>query len=536
MSYPTPVTRRAWAHPSSPAVVAVLALSLLAYLLTTPPTLDLAAQVARAAVFREHGVHIWWSGWFGGTDLLGYSVLAPVLMAALGVPVAGSLATLAATVSGTPLFQTARRPRLALAAFVVLLLADLFAGRVTFVIGSAFAVMALAAVHGRGRRGAAFAVTAGVATTLGSPLAGLFLGLLLLAVAITDRSRRRVAVLSAVAAAVPVVVTTALFPSAAVMPFSRSGLAMTLTVCVILLAAVPNRLVRCAVVLLALAVVGSYVVPSAIGSNVSRLAMLFAAPVLIGWGTGSRRVLALALVPLVAWPALDLAGQLSRASDPSSQQRYYTPLLAELDRLQQNAQAAGQPGRVEIVDPRTHWASVYIAERVPLARGWERQLDVADNALFYTGPLTAASYHDWLHQLAVRWVAAPDAPLDYAAQAEGALVRRGLPYLVPVWAGPHWRLYAVRDPEPLVTGPATVVALTATGVDLEARAAGVVWVALRYSPYLRARGLDSAAAGLTGCVQPAGAWTSVRLPAAGTYRLDAAWSIAGVTRLEGGSC
>ena len=35
--------------------------------------------------------------------------------------------------------------------------------------------------------------------------------------------------------------------------------------------------------------------------------------------------------------------------------------------------------------------------------------------LFYGGTLTAASYDAWLHQLAVRFVAVPDAPLDYSA-------------------------------------------------------------------------------------------------------------------------
>lgn len=530
--YPASRTWSAWRHPSSPAVALVVGVSLLAYLLAAPPAGDLAAQVARATLFRDHGLHIWWPGWFAGTDLVGYSVLAPALMAVTGVPLAGSLATLAASASGTALFGTARRPRLAVAAFAAVLLADLLAGRVTFVIGSAFALVALRAVQRRSRAGA---VVASMAATLGSPLAGLFLGLVLVAVAVTDATRRRVAVLTAGAAAVPVAVTTALFPSAAVMPFERHGLWMPLIACLVLLVAVPNKLVRCTAALFAIAVVVAYNVPSAVGSNVSRLAMLFTVPVVVGWGGVSRRALAVALVPLVAWPALDLAGQLTRASDLSSQRRYYAPLLAELDHRQQQAQAAGQPGRVEIVDPRTHWASVYIADRVPLARGWERQLDVANNPLFYTGTLTGSSYQAWLHQLAVRWVALPDAALDYAAQAEGQLVARGLPFLEPVWSGPHWRLYAVRNPQSLVAGPATVAGQTTTGVDVRARAAGVVRVALRYTPYLRARGLG-ASSGLTGCVEPAGPWTSLYLPSAGDYRLDAAWSLAGATHSEGANC
>ena len=67
---------------------------------------------------------------------------------------------------------------------------------------------------------------------------------------------------------------------------------------------------------------------------------------------------------------------------------------------------------------------------MPLARGWERQLDEKANPLFYDGrPLTPERYHRWLRESAVRWVALPDAPLDYSAEAEARLLERGLPYL-----------------------------------------------------------------------------------------------------------
>ena len=47
------------------------------------------------------------------------------------------------------------------------------------------------------------------------------------------------------------------------------------------------------------------------------------------------------------------------------------------------------------------------APRFPLARGWERQLDIADNPLFYGGALTGTRYERWLKRLAVRYVAVP---------------------------------------------------------------------------------------------------------------------------------
>ena len=96
-----------------------------------------------------------------------------------------------------------------------------------------------------------------------------------------------------------------------------------------------------------------------------------------------------------------------------------------------------------------------MAPRFPLARGWERQLDIKYNHLFYGGALTPATYEAWLHKMAVRFVAVSDARLDYLRQAGDRLVDRGLPYLRLVLHTPHWRVYAVSDPTPIVQGPAT---------------------------------------------------------------------------------
>ena len=85
-----------------------------------------------------------------------------------------------------------------------------------------------------------------------------------------------------------------------------------------------------------------------------------------------------------------------------------------------------QPGeRVEVAFTHNHWEAAHLASVVPLARGWERQLDEKANPLFYDGrPLTAARYHRWLRDSGVHWVALPDAPLDYSAQAEARLLEQ----------------------------------------------------------------------------------------------------------------
>ena len=84
----------------------------------------------------------------------------------------------------------------------------------------------------------------------------------------------------------------------------------------------------------------------------------------------------------------------------------------------------GPPFRIEIPPTRFHYEAYEVAPSFPLARGWERQLDIRYDDLFYTCPLTAATYSAWLHRFAVRFVAVADAPLDYAATREARLIRR----------------------------------------------------------------------------------------------------------------
>ena len=83
----------------------------------------------------------------------------------------------------------------------------------------------------------------------------------------------------------------------------------------------------------------------------------------------------------------------------------------------------------------------------------------------------------------MRWVALPDATLDGAARREAALIRANPSFLREVWRDRHWRLYAVRRPRPLASGPLRALALTRTTVTLRARAAGSGIVRVRPSPY-----------------------------------------------------
>jgi hypothetical protein len=113
---------------------------------------------------------------------------------------------------------------------------------------------------------------------------------------------------------------------------------------------------------------------------------------------------------------------------------------------------------------------------VPLARGWERQLDIARNPIFYGGRLDAAGYRAWLLSAGVRYVAVPDAPLDMAGRAEARLIAAGVSGLSLAWSDAHWRVFAVDGSPGIVSGPARLVRMQGGHLVLDATAPGPVLV------------------------------------------------------------
>ena len=63
-----------------------------AYVMVSPPSLDLAAHLLRAKLFSSEGFGIWNNWWYGGHHVPGYSVLFPPIAAALTPQVAAGLA------------------------------------------------------------------------------------------------------------------------------------------------------------------------------------------------------------------------------------------------------------------------------------------------------------------------------------------------------------------------------------------------------------------------------------------------------------
>lgn len=495
-----------------------------AYVIVSPASLDLAAHLFRAQLFAVEGFGLWNNWWYSGHHIVGYSVLFPAVSAALTPQLA---AAIAATGSAA-LFELlarrhfGRRAWLGALVFGAATAANLYAGRLAFAFG---ALAALGSVLALDRRQPKLACLLAMLTALSSPVAALFTALAAAGYALGALiSQRRVppavAGLSVVVAALaPVGMLAIAFPEGGSEPFQFSTLWPILVLAALALAMLPRPSVtlRATVALYTLATIGAYLVPSPIGSNIVRLGTFLAAPlaVLLWWGRRTRLLLIVALPLLYLEWAAPVRVVSGAAGDQSTSAGYYRPLLRFLRR---EAVPPAPPFRTEIPFTRFHWEAYVVATHFPLARGWERQLDIKDNPIFYDGRLTASSYERWLHQNAVRFVATPEAQLDYSAQAEMALIRRGLPYLHQVMGSRHWRVYEVSHATPIVAGAARLERMAPDWLALYARTPGSVLVHLRFTPYwVLGEG--------HGCVAPAGQYTRLTLRTAGRVRLVTSFSL-----------
>jgi hypothetical protein len=489
------------------------------YMILAPPSGDLAAATYRSDLFARAGLTLWDTGWYGGHFLPGYSLLAP----ALGALVGNRTLLAACALASSWLFSLlARRAfpstgaRAASASFALGVCVGLLSGRVAFGLGLAIALLALLVLV-RGPLLAALALA--VLTSLASPVAGAFLALAGVAYALSG-SLRGVA-LSAAALA-PILALALAFPEGGWQLFAPSMFWPVLAAVVLMALALPRfggalpegvrRALTWGAWLYTLALIGAFVLRTPVGDNAVRLGALLGAPLAVGMLCERRRwMLALLAPALLYWqleaPISDLT---ALAGTPSVNASYYAPLGGELQRL-----AHGRPLRVEVPMTEGHWESVYLAEHPPilLARGWERQLDIRYDGLFYSPGLSAASYTSWLRENAVSYVALPDARLDTAGEQEGRLLAGGLPSVLEVWRSSHWRLFAVRDPTALAQPPALLRAVGDDSFTLQAPHAGAFTVRLRYTRYWTVLAGD-------GSVHSApGGWTELDARRAGVIRV-----------------
>ncbi|MFQ6146377.1 hypothetical protein ACLMNJ_25450 [Streptomyces seoulensis] len=477
---------------------------------------DLAAQVAWARFVGTYPSAPYSFAWYGGVHVGNYSLLAPQLMAIGGVRGVSVVAGVGSAWAVAEVFVRCgvRRPLPPALLAVLALWCDVASGRSTFAVGVAFGLVACLALAGTGRR---LVVAGGFAAlaTLASPVAGLFLGVAG-AGWLLDRRFAKGAVLCGPPALV-VGLTALLFPFSGTMPMSDGDVwrPVLFAVTVALLAPRRWRAARRAAAVYAAGVLLTALVASPVGSNVVRLAELFGPPVLLA-ALLEREVRAVRKVAFGL--ALALSAQWV-GQHAVHVLRMSTPVPAWAAETDGVRAALGRLGadrtRIEVVPAVDHRETTVLGPDLLLARGWNRQLDVARGPLFYDGSFSATAYRAWLGRWAVGYVVLPDGEPDWAAKDEAALVRSGPGWLEPVWRDAHWRIYRVADAVPLVSGAgASVVRVDAAHLVVRTRRPGTVTVRVAPSPWLRSD---------AGCLARAGEWTRLTAPAAGEYRIGSSY-------------
>ncbi|GAA2114797.1 MFS transporter [Streptomyces synnematoformans] len=547
---------------------------------------DLAAQDAWAEFAGRHPSTAYNFAWYGGLHPVSYSVISPYLMAVLGVRTTMVLAgTLSAGVLALILARCRQVPRPLVPSLwgALALLGNAASGRVTFGLGLLFGLVAIALVFpgdrddedegddgaggaGKGRRrvggwrGTAVVLSTMLATAA-SPVAGLFVGLV--AGVLFLQKRRTEAYLLGLAPPVVVALSTWLFPFQGTQPMPWiSAVAPMITAALIWLMAPESwRTVRIGAAVYFLGTLACWVIPSPIGSNVERLALIFGGTVLLviaqsGTRPAAPRLLRsvaavyLAFAAITVWTVVKPVVDLVLTSPDAAWTRELAPLVDQL------RQVDAEAGRVEVVPVRSHREASALAPYVSLARGWNRQADLDRHEIFYDGSLTPETYRGWLKHWAVRYVVLPveDRP-DTGAHEEAEIVAQGQPYLTEIWADANWRLFRVNNPTPLVEAPAEVRRADEGELVIDVKYAGPVLVRVPFSPWLGL--VDEDGEGVEapqvldddgsddpdvdgvrewsesgqlyvnpeGCVTKAGDWTRLHAPRPGTYRISAPYQL-----------
>jgi hypothetical protein len=485
------------------ALTAVFAAIVLA---VGPAPGDAPVHLYRTFLVRD-GALVWDNFWYAGT----YPLASYSLLYYLPAAVVGNLPLVfAAAVASTVLFSSIALREWGRAAlwpsriFGVLAAAPLFTGLYAYTLG--FAAMLATLKLLQLRRFWLAAILA--ALTVGfSPLAFAFLCLIVGSYALSGRqiARRHLwfGVALALAAGIEVAALV-LFPGAGggVYPFHWIDFVTVLGVTTLgLLVARRARGAGPLVAFYALWGLGSvvvYIVPSPLGDNWTRLsAFIFPVMLLTASLAGfqPRRLVVLALAAAFAYNLVPYALLVpSRLGNDTQQASFWRPAIHFLRGHQ-------QPGfRVEVVPTAEHWEAYWIPKSgLPLARGWYRQLDTADNPALYANHLDASAYRHWLRSAAVRYVAlSTTAPLDWEGGPQEARVLRSPGSgLKAVFRSRNWTIYELPHATPLITGPASpvITSFGHTAIRGQVYAAGRYLMRAHYSPYLRLQG--------AGCVSPA---------------------------------
>jgi len=524
---------------------------------------DLAAQDAWAEFVGRHPDSAYNLAWYGGMHPVSYSVVSPYLMSVLGVRTTMMIAgTISAGLLTMILIRSreVKNPLWPALAGVFALLCNAASGRVTYGLGTAFALAAAAVVfcwphRWRYKRWAKALCTAPLAAlaTAASPVAGLFVGLV--AVALFLQKRRPGAYALGIAPTVVVAVSAWLFPFSGTQPMAIYSVILPFGYAVLVFVLVPKewKTVRITAAVYGLGVVLVWLISSQIGSNITRLAMLFAGVALLAalpFAVPKSRkwyAIVVAFVGFNGWIGFKAVDDVVHTTPAASWARELAPLVNQLQVV------GAEKGRVEVVPARSHREASALAPYVNLARGWNRQADMERNPLFYDDTLNSANYHEWLQRWAVHYVVLPrDEPDGDGGERERRLVQRGMPYLRQIWGDANWQLFAVTDPAPLAEPNAVVDRAEQGELTIEVKKAGRILIRIPYSPWLsivdadgksvkapqeteeskhREDGASKTYDNLNGCLMQAeenasgDKWTELLAPSPGTYRLAAPYQL-----------
>jgi hypothetical protein len=484
---------------------------------------DAPAHLYRTLLVRD-GTFVWDNFWYAGNfPLASYSLLYYLPAALVGnLPL-----VFAAAVVSTMLFSSIALREWGEAAlwpsrvFGVLAAAPVFTGLYSYSLGFATMLGALKALQ---LRRLWLAILLAALTVGFSPLAFAFLCLLLAAVAIGRRrfSRRTVLIGAGLAAVAGVELSAlVLFPSGGgIYPFHAIDFAAVLLVTT--LGALVARHARGAAPLVAfyalwgLGSIVVFLVPSPLGDNWTRLSAFVFPLVLLTCALADfrpRRLVVLALAVAFAYnltPYFLLIPY--RLDNRPATAAFWQPALTFL-------RGHSTPGfRVEVVPTAAHWESYWLPKAgFPLARGWYRQLDEADNPVLYSKHLDATTYRNWLRANAVRYVVLPATPLDWdGGPQEAAIVRSPATGLRVVYRGADATVYELPHATPLLTGPAraSVTRFGHTKISGSVSAPGTYLLRTHYNAYWKLTG--------SGCVRSGPGkmtWLVLRSPGAFTLQV-----------------
>jgi hypothetical protein len=332
---------------------------------------------------------------------------------------------------------------------------------------------------------------------------------------------------SASLAVAPVVTAAAvalLFPEGGTFPFPIGGLVNVLLVCAgIAVVGWRYHFVRWLALGYGAFCIISAVPQTPIGGNAARLAALAGPAAFVMLAGLAVQWIAAGLVALTVlqWAPVSLTfRQDSEQADPA----FYAPLLEAV-------RNTPGPQRVEVVPVATHGEADVVALEVPIARGWNRQLDRKYNALFYEDPvetrLDPDDYLAWLNEHGVSLVAIADTELDESGLLEQQLLESPPSYLRLIHQDEVWRVFEVLPDPGLVGGDAVVTDLAVDTFTLTVFSGGDMHVRIRFSPWFRVTAGDA-------CVlEDEGGWTIVRAKGRGIVRVAPTLSLTAVWDRDG---